>query len=175
MFGPLAIERQWRTGIESGAIAGPRMVFAGALVDGPKPAWPGSIAVGDAEAGRSAVRSQKSAGADFIKVYDLLPREAYFAIAGEARKQGIPVAGHIPASVSAREASDAGQRSIEHLDLAILVACSTREEVARRGSPGKRRCRDRQLHGPRVDQPGRGERSGQLQRGKGTRAVQTDA
>lgn len=131
MFGPLAIERQWRTGIESGAIAGPRMLFGGSLVDGPKPAWPGSIAVGDAEAGRSAVRSQKSAGADFIKVYDLLPREAYFAIADEARKQGIPVAGHIPASVSAREASDAGQRSIEHLDLAILVACSTREEELR--------------------------------------------
>jgi hypothetical protein len=36
--------------------------------------------------GRQAVRKVKDEGADFVKVYSLLPREAYFAIADEAKK-----------------------------------------------------------------------------------------
>ena len=74
----------------------------------------------------------KKDGADFVKVYSLLPREAYFAIADEAKKQGLPFAGHVPFSVSAGEASDAGQRSIEHLT-GILEACSTKEQEWRKG------------------------------------------
>jgi hypothetical protein len=37
------------------------------------------------------------------------------------------IAGHTPFSVSAAEVADAGQKSIEHLDM-ILLACSEREE-----------------------------------------------
>ena len=48
----------------------------------------------------------------------------------EARAIGIPFAGHVPEAVSPAEASDAGQRSEEHL-INILVACSTREEELR--------------------------------------------
>ena len=85
----------------------------------------GSIAVADAPAGRRAVRSLKQRGYDFVKVYSRLPRDAYFAIADEAKKQRIPFAGHVPQSVSVAEASDAGQKSIEHLT-GILAACSSR-------------------------------------------------
>jgi imidazolonepropionase-like amidohydrolase len=74
----------------------------------------------------------KEQGFDFVKVYSLLPREAYFAIADEAKKQGLPFAGHVPYSVSAGEASDAGQKSIEHLT-GILAACSSREAELRKG------------------------------------------
>jgi hypothetical protein len=66
--------------------------------------------------GRSVVDELKSQAWDFIKVYDNVPRDAYFAIAGEATKDRIPFVGHVPLSVTALEASDAGQRSIEHLD-----------------------------------------------------------
>ncbi|MGH9765246.1 MAG: amidohydrolase family protein, partial [Blastocatellia bacterium] len=59
-------------------------------------------------------------------VYSLLPRDGYFAIADEAKKEGIPFAGHTPILVSAAEASNAGQRSIEHLT-EILMACSSKE------------------------------------------------
>jgi uncharacterized membrane protein YphA (DoxX/SURF4 family) len=48
-----------------------------------------------------------------------------FAIANEAKKQGIPFAGHVPSAVDAVEASAAGQRSMEHLDQ-ILESCSSR-------------------------------------------------
>src|SRR5581483_1964846 len=51
----------------------------------------------------------------FIKVYDGIPRDAYFAIADEAKKQGIPFVGHVPIAITTMEASAAGQKSIEHL------------------------------------------------------------
>ncbi len=127
-FGPLEAQQQWRKAIGVGAVIAPRMFLAGPLVDGPKPAFAGSIAVSNAEEGRQAVISLKRRGADFVKVYDLLPREAYFAIADEAKKQGIPFAGHVPATVTAAEASDAGQRSIEHLT-DVAVSCSTDQEA----------------------------------------------
>jgi imidazolonepropionase-like amidohydrolase len=69
--------------------------------------------------------------ADFIKVYSLIPRPAYFALADEAKKRGITFAGHVPFSVSAAEASDAGQKSIEHLE-GVLLACSAIEPELRK-------------------------------------------
>jgi hypothetical protein len=107
------------------------MAIASPIVDGLKPIWPGSTAVGTAAEGRQAVIRSKQEGADFIKVYSRLPRDAYFAIADEAKKQGIPFAGHVPGAVSVIEASDAGQKSIEHLT-GVLGACSTREEELRK-------------------------------------------
>src|SRR4030095_4836486 len=62
-----------------------------------------------------------------------LTREAYFAIADESKKQGIPFAGHIPQSVTAAEASDAGQKSGGRFN-AVLTACSSGEEERRKES-----------------------------------------
>ena len=121
---------EWRKEIQEGTLLGPRMAIAGNILDGPKPIWPGSMAIGNEAEGREAVITTKQQGYDFVKVYSLLPRKAYFAIADEAKKQRIPFAGHVPHSVSVVEASDAGQKSIEHLN-GILVACSSREEELR--------------------------------------------
>ena len=123
---------EWRREIEEGKQPGPRMIISSTIVDGPNPIWPGSIAVANAAEARQAVINLKHDGYDFVKVYSLLPRQAYFAIADESKKQGLSFAGHVPFSVSAGEASDAGQKSIEHLT-GILVACSTREEELRSG------------------------------------------
>src|SRR5215475_11967910 len=114
MFGNSDLLR-WRDEIAKGSLQGPRMVVASPIVDGPQPVWPNSISVRDEAEGRKAVTRVKQWGADFVKVYSLLPREAYFGIADEARKQGLPFEGHVPFTVSAAEASDAGQKSIEHL------------------------------------------------------------
>jgi sugar phosphate isomerase/epimerase len=65
---------------------------------------------------RAAVDKLKSDGWDFIKVYDNVPRDAYFAIDAESKKEGIAFVGHVPVSASALEASDAGQKSIEHFE-----------------------------------------------------------
>ena len=50
---------------------------------------------------------------DAIKVYDRLPREAYFVLVDEARRLKLDVVGHRPYAVSAIEAA-AHQKSIEH-------------------------------------------------------------
>ena len=121
---------EWRKEFEEGTSLGPRMAIAGNILDGPRPIWPGSMAISNEAESRQAVISTKQHGYDFVKVYSLLPRKAYFAIADEAKKQRIPFAGHVPQSVSVAEASDAGQKSIEHLT-GILAACSAREEQLR--------------------------------------------
>lgn len=117
MFGSPELH-QWREEISSEKLIGPRMIIAS-----PRP--PGFSSV---EEGRNFVRKSKSEGADFIKILsDDLPRDVYFAIADEANKQGIPFAGHLPYSVSAGEASDAGQLSLEHKH-AVSIPCSLHEE-----------------------------------------------
>lgn len=122
---------QWREEVTSGKILGPRIVTCGPVVDGPQPANPDhAIAVHDAAEGRQAVDTLKQRGADFIKVYDGVPRDAYFAIVDEAKKLGLPLVGHVPLSVTTIEASDAGQRSIEHLG-SILEGSSTVEAELR--------------------------------------------
>jgi hypothetical protein len=60
----------------------------------------------------------------------LIPRAAYFSLAREARKLGIPFAGRVPFSVSVIEASDSGQRSIEQED-DLMRACTSRESAFR--------------------------------------------
>lgn len=114
MFGNSDLLR-WREDIAKGSLLGPRMIVASPIIDGPQPVWPSSIVARNEDDGRKAVRNVKQWGADFVKVYSLLPRDAYFAIADEAKRQGLSFAGHVPSSVSPAEASDAGQKSIEHL------------------------------------------------------------
>jgi imidazolonepropionase-like amidohydrolase len=99
----------------------------GTVVDGSPPAHPNSDVVTTADEARQMVDKIKAAGVDFVKVYNILSREAYFAIVEEAKKQHIPFAGHVPFKVSALEASDAGQKSIEHLT-GIFIACSSQEQ-----------------------------------------------
>jgi imidazolonepropionase-like amidohydrolase len=125
MFTPMDRIAAERKAIRDGK-PGPRIVAAGRIVDGPKPYWPGSVSAKDADEGRQAVATVKEEGSDFVKVYSLLPRDAFFAIAKEAKRQGLAFAGHVPETVSAAEASDAGQRSIEHMT-GVLTGCSSSE------------------------------------------------
>lgn len=128
---PLDEILQLRKEVDEGKILGPRMVIAGPLVQGPLPfRMQVFISVNDDAEAKQAVISLKERGVNFIKVQDALPRDLYFAIAAEAKRQGIPFAGHIPPSISATEASNAGQRSVEHLGgrfYGVLLACSDRE------------------------------------------------
>jgi hypothetical protein len=132
MFSPLPPIRQWRAQVAAGTTIGPHIVAGGIILDGPNPACaPCSIAVGNAAEGRKAVLTVKEMGSDFIKVYSMLPRDAYFAIADEAKRQNMVFAGHVPQFVTAAEASDAGQKCIEHLT-GVLVACSAKEGELRK-------------------------------------------
>jgi imidazolonepropionase-like amidohydrolase len=72
----------------------------------------------------------KGGGADLVKVYSWLSKDTFLAIADEAKKQKIPFAGHVPFSVSALEASDAGMNSMEHM-FGVYLSCSSREDELR--------------------------------------------
>jgi Amidohydrolase family len=131
MGSPLDEILRLRREVEEGAIIGPHMIIAGPIVQGPLPfRMPLFISVNNEAEARRTVISLKGRGVNFIKVQDALPRDLYFAIAAEARRQRIPFAGHIPPSISAAEATNAGQRSIEHLGgrfYGVLLSCSDRE------------------------------------------------
>lgn len=123
---------RWRAEIAAGKLLGPRIVMCGPILDGPNPSAHGpTVAVGSAAEARKVVADLKQRGVDFVKVYEGLSRDAYFAIADEAKKLGIPFVGHNPLSVTTIETSDAGQRSIEHLGR-ILESTSTAEAELRR-------------------------------------------
>ena len=129
MFGAEGLLKH-RAEVNSGTLLGPRMILGSPVVDGPTPMWPGSISVADANAGRQAVRTIKQNGYDFVKTYQFLPRDTYLAIADEAKKENIPFAGHVPFSLTAVEASDAGQKTFEHI-FGVSIACSANEATLR--------------------------------------------
>jgi len=129
MFGsPLHI--QWNKEFLAGKALGPRMLVGSRIVDGDPPIWPGSIVARNAEEGVKAVEIALKEKSDFVKVYSVLTREAYFAIAREARRRKIPFEGHAPESVSVSEASNAGQLTMEHL-YGIQPECSPDGVAAR--------------------------------------------
>ena len=114
-----------------GTLLGPRYGAATARVpDGPGTQISPSIVVDTADQARSLVREYKQQGIDFIKVYNLLSREVYLAIIDEAKRQKMPVVGHVPFSVTASEVSDMGQISIEHFT-DIFLSCSRDEDALR--------------------------------------------
>ena len=123
---PYVQDVEWRQAVAGGAVIGPRMSVAGVIVDGPRSPRAGWASVSTEGDGRKLVTSLKTMGVDFVKVYDRLPRDVFYAIADEAKKQGLTIAGHVPFSVSVADASDAGQRSEEHL-WGMLVGLSSRE------------------------------------------------
>ncbi|MGH9746298.1 MAG: amidohydrolase family protein, partial [Candidatus Acidiferrales bacterium] len=124
-----------RGDIAQGKLLGPRMIVAGPMLDGPKTQFPASIAVTTPDDGRRAVDMLKSRGVDFIKIQSYVPREAYFAIADECKKQNITFVGHVPDAIRASEASNAGQKSFEHL-IGIFEASSTVEDELLKGPKG---------------------------------------
>ncbi len=133
MGGELEVLQQWRKDISDGKLIGPRIVMSGPMLDGPQPRFPSSIAIKTPEDGRRGVDDLKKRGADFIKLQSLIPRDAVFAIADEAKKQGITFVGHVPDSVRASEMSNAGQKSFEHL-IGIFEGASPLEDEFLKGA-----------------------------------------
>jgi imidazolonepropionase-like amidohydrolase len=104
----------WRGKIAAGAFVGPHILRVGPILNGME-YGPVQLTVENEAQARTAVRVLKKAGVDAIKLHAALPRDAYFALADEAKKQSIPFVGHVPRSVTPLEASNAGQASLEHI------------------------------------------------------------
>jgi imidazolonepropionase-like amidohydrolase len=173
MGGDLDALKDWRLQIAGGAIGaavssavsstmlGPRIVAAGPMLVPPRRASasgaedPAEMQVGTPEEARAAVDQLQQRGADFVKIIDV-PRDAYFAVAEESKARGISFAGHIPADVNAVEASNAGQKSIEHIIYSSLAFdCSSQEAQLRKKKLDARVRHDGQAIGDITDEANR--------------------
>jgi len=102
-----------------GAIA-PRVFFAGPLLDGEYVVYDGvsrpliGIANPDVATARANVARLAEAGVDFLKIYEMVTPEVFAALVEEGRSRGLPLAGHVPLSMRARDVGPQVQ-SLEHL------------------------------------------------------------
>jgi hypothetical protein len=115
-------QRRYQQDVAGGRRLGPELFWTLFPMDAP--------AIDDERQARAEVARRAAMGLSYIKIYDGLSREAYFAIADECRKRGLQMVGHIPDRISASEVARAGQASVEHLD-GVLLACSRKEAEAR--------------------------------------------
>lgn len=103
--------------IALGDWTGPRLLVAGPRLMGPPAGADEDVRViRSPDEARRAVASLADAHVDFIKVHDGLSRDVFLAIAAAAKSRGLQFVGHVPASMTPAEASDLGQKSIEHLE-----------------------------------------------------------
>ena len=113
----------------------PRILFSGPMLDGDSPYddYPShlQISIGTIP---SAIALLKELDVDFVKVRDFLSVEEFHAIVAAADEAGLPVAGHIPISISAGDAVELGLQTAEHegsLFGGLLLACSRDESQLR--------------------------------------------
>jgi hypothetical protein len=105
----VADKRRWNADAQAGRLASPRFVeVASYYFEGPE--------LTPDEASRRA-RIYAARRLDMLKVYNRLPRPAYFRVAEEARRNRMRLAGHLPKAIALDEALAAGQTSFEHAHL----------------------------------------------------------
>ncbi len=140
--------KAWRKQMAAGTLLGPRIKAAGPVLENPrflqvierlaaalgpqgellKREAAMRMGVGSAEDAARTIESLKQRGVDVIKFRTHASPEVFLAIAREAKRAGLPLAGHEPMGVSLKEASDAGQSSIEHALFSPLLPEFTPEE-----------------------------------------------
>ena len=114
--GSLTVLRLAREQIDSGKRLGPRLFFAGNIVDGNPPLWPDVSIIADTpERAESAVNFLIDQGVDGIKVYNSITEPVLVAIIRAAHRRGIPVAGHVPRSMTMTRAVELGMDGLEHI------------------------------------------------------------
>lgn len=128
----------WRDSIDQGALLGPRILTPGPKLDGPRPGWPGSIALSDPGEVPAALDSLQALGADYVKLYDgSMSPSVFMAAVEEAEARGMTVTGHMPLGVDFLAAVEAGLDGTEHLYYAFKGTAANREEVTRRVRAGE--------------------------------------
>lgn len=114
----------WRAEVEAARLVGPRILSSGPLIDGVPTAFPpASVVAPRPDDGRRIVDALWRRGVDFIKTYEMLDPETFFALVNQAKRRGLAVVAHLPLTVRADAASDSGVRSLEHLRN-LELACS---------------------------------------------------
>ena len=113
--GSVTLLRLTREKLESGKLIGPRLYFSGNILDGNPPVWTSSLLVDTPERARSAVNFLADQGVDFVKVYNNVKEAELAAIVETAKVRGLPVAGHVPRTMTMTHAIELGMTRLEHI------------------------------------------------------------
>ena len=114
--GNITLLRLTRDQLARGELVGPRLFFSGPFLDGMPPVWPaGSLLVDTPERARSTVNFLANQGVDFVKVYNNVKEAELKVIVETAKARGLPVAGHIPRSMTMTHAIELGMTRLEHI------------------------------------------------------------
>ena len=114
--GNITVLRLTRERLLRGELIGPRLFFSGPLLDGVPPVWPDlSLLVDTPQRARSAVNFLADQGVDFVKVYNNVKEPELRAIIETAKERELPVAGHIPRSMTMTHAIELGMTRLEHI------------------------------------------------------------
>jgi len=118
--GPLELLLPVVEALRAEGATAPRVFFAGPLLDGEYVVYDGEnrpllgIANPDVETARANVARLAEAGVDFLKIYEMVSPEVFAALVEEAQARGLPMDGHVPLSMRARDVGPLVQ-SLEHL------------------------------------------------------------
>jgi imidazolonepropionase-like amidohydrolase len=116
--GNITVLRLTRERLLRSELTGPRLFFCGPLLDGIPPVWPDmSLLVDTPQRAKSAVNFLADQGVDFVKVYNNVKEPELRAIIETAKKRGLPVAGHVPRSMTMTHAVELGMTRLEHIRL----------------------------------------------------------
>jgi imidazolonepropionase-like amidohydrolase len=110
-----------REQVNLGAVRGPRIYSAGAMIDGLPTTYPDALGANGPRDARKAVDRLVNAGADLVKVYTRVDPTLLQAVLDEARTFNLRVTGHL-GMVDAVTAAREGLGSIEHLS-GVPEAC----------------------------------------------------
>jgi imidazolonepropionase-like amidohydrolase len=125
--------RAWDEAVAAERLIGPRVVPTGPMIDGPRGIFRDiAIVVGSSADARRVVDWIARGGGRAVKMHNGIPREAFFALAAQAKARGLPLIGHVPSTVTVREAIAAGQSDIEHYTASDGCASATAEAEAMR-------------------------------------------
>ena len=86
MWGKMNLIDSIRNQANQGKMIAPEIYSSGAIIGGDPPYWPGSDIVAGAEDAKRILQKQADEGVDFFKIYSLLGKEAYMAIAEESKR-----------------------------------------------------------------------------------------
>ena len=137
---------EWRREIAAGKLVGPLIKAAGPNLESgdwlsrayrlasqshPIWRWGPRLPVDGPSSARTVVDSLARLGVDFVKFRNL-PRATFLAIAREAKRRRLPLAGHAPHGTSILEAADSGMASIEHAETVTLALDTASVSIRRR-------------------------------------------
>jgi imidazolonepropionase-like amidohydrolase len=126
-----------RDAIRDGKGLGPRLLLAG-VVDGTGPAAIGVQRVDNPEQAQYWVNRYHAAGFQQMKIYSSMKRENVAAVASDAHRVSMTVTGHVPESMNAYQAIDAGMDQINHIQYVVDLMIPESDKLPERPTRDQR-------------------------------------